>query len=142
MTTTAYDDQLTKLITCCEDGYQGYIEAAKAVKSTELKTNFEENARERMAFRQELLNFNPSLDGDAEGSFQGKTHRAWIHLKDKLNVSDEEICADCITGEKQAIDQYEEVLEEKDLDPKLRAVVKMQHDNIVAKEHWLEEKVD
>jgi uncharacterized protein (TIGR02284 family) len=140
--TTPFDTELEKLITCCEDGYKGYVEAADAVKSPELREEFQECAKQRMSFRNELLGFNPSLDGDNEGSFAGKTHRAWINLKDKLNVSDEEICADCITGEKQAIDQYEEVLEQDELDPSLRAVVQRQHDTIVMKEHWLESKVD
>jgi uncharacterized protein (TIGR02284 family) len=132
------DKQLEKLITCCEDGYHGYLEAAKAVDSPDLRKRMEENAAERMQFRAELQGFNPNLHKDeAEGSTAGKVYRSWINFKEKLRVSDDEICADCVVGEKQAIDQYDEVLKDKDLDSSLRALVQRQHDKIVRHCEWM-----
>lgn len=135
---THLDKQLEKLITCCEDGYHGYLEAAKGVETPEIRKRLEENAAERMQFREELKAFNPNVHKDkAEGSTAGKVYRSWINFKEKLRVSDEEIMADCVVGEKQAIDQYEEVLEDKEIDPSLRATVQRQHDKIVRHCEWL-----
>lgn len=134
------DKQLEKLLTCCEDGYHGYLEAAKGIESPNVRKQLEENAAERMSFRQELLYFSPTVHSDTDGSTAGKVYRSWINLKEKMNVSDEEILADCVVGEKQAIDQYDEVLEDKQLEPKLRSVIQKQHDMIVQHCEWLKSR--
>jgi uncharacterized protein (TIGR02284 family) len=90
-----------------------------------------------MEWRNELNRLNPGLEHRKDGSTMGKVYRSWINLKGKLNVSDEEVCADCVVGEKQAIDQYDEVLADETIDANLRSVAERHLGELVAHIEWL-----
>src|SRR5437763_6226464 len=54
-------DIVEELIETCRDGEKGYRDAAEHVKSSELKTFFNEQSRERARFASELQAILPQL---------------------------------------------------------------------------------
>ncbi len=107
---------LKGLINILNDGKIGYKEAVSNVKSESLKSTFLEFSNQRYAFEEELkahiLQHGGSSDND-EGGVLGALHRAWLDIKDAFTSDDDSaILAAIATGEKAALDKYDEVLED------------------------------
>jgi len=104
---------LEELIQTCKDGQKGYEEAATKVKRTDLKTFFNEQARERARFAGELEEELSRLgkgDKKLSGSVAGTLHRAWIETKVSLGAGDKAILEWLEQGEDRAKDAYQKAL--------------------------------
>ncbi|MEP6571979.1 MAG: PA2169 family four-helix-bundle protein [Gemmatimonadota bacterium] len=124
---------LNNLIETCRDGQEGFMHAAEQTKSPELQSLFDNFARQRSQFVNDLQVEVRRLGGDPEqhGSAGGSLHRGWIDLKAKITGRDEHaIVAECERGEDAAVRNYEEALEE-DLPDDLLPVVERQYMQIV-----------
>ncbi len=104
---------LEELIQTCKDGQKGYEEAAAKVKRMDLKTFFNEQARERARFAGELeveLNRLGKGDKKLSGSVLGTLHRAWIDTKVGLGGGDKTVLEWLEHGEDRAKDAYQKAV--------------------------------
>ncbi|AWG20273.1 hypothetical protein FFWV33_01385 [Flavobacterium faecale] len=131
MENTAHNTEATvnileNLIVILNDGKLGYTNAAESVEDTHLKTDFLVFARERSLMIVELQDEVNKLgkSTDTEGGPMGALHRAWIDLKSIFTGGDKEaIINACITGEKAAIEEYENALKDVQLNTMLHPVI-------------------
>ena len=107
---------LNDLIETCKDGQAGYRKAADFVNDPDMQTLFDSYSLQRTQFINDLqaavryFGGTPVLHGTVEGTL----HRGWMVLRSKINNGDEEaILAECELGEKAALHNYEEALQEK-----------------------------
>ena len=124
---------LNDLIETCKDGEQGFRDAADGVKRADLKAVFNEYARQRTQFVNELQRHVTRLGGEAEtsGSASGAMHRGWINLKSAITGKDDDaILNEAERGEDVAVKAYQKALEE-DLPSDLRSVVEEQYRQIL-----------
>jgi uncharacterized protein (TIGR02284 family) len=119
---------LNSLIETCKDGERGFRDAAEGITNPEIRSMFEECARERATFARELQNCVSRLGGrtETEGSFAGTMHRGWINLKEALTGRDNKaIINEAERGEDVAKEEFQKALE-KDLPTDIRAIVDRQ----------------
>jgi uncharacterized protein (TIGR02284 family) len=123
---------LNDLIETSKDGENGFRTCAEGVKSTQLKTVFEEAARRCAQGAAELAAKVRALSGDPErsGSATGSLHRGWINIKSTATGMDEAaVLAECERGEDAAKRSYEAALK-KDLPMDVRTIVERQYDGV------------
>ena len=104
---------LSELIETSKDGELGYRTAAEYVRNTQLQTIFQDYARQRARFIQQLQSEIERLGGTpaTSGSLTGALHRGWIDVKSALSGGDGgPIVAACEAGEDAAAGAYERVL--------------------------------
>jgi uncharacterized protein (TIGR02284 family) len=128
-------DCLNDLIETCKDGQKGFREAAVRVGvdgEPELRTVLNVYAQQRAGFEAELQNEvlrrggKPAASGHVSASF----HRGWMDLKSAVTRSNEsDILADCETGEKAALENYNDALK-KNLPADLLDIVRTQQEEI------------
>lgn len=131
--TKDFTSWLNDLIETCKDGERGFRDAADGVKSTSLKTIFNEYARQRTQFASELQNLVSRLGGDPQtsGSASAALHRGWMDLKSAITGKDDHaILAECERGEDAAVKNYQKVLAE-DLPSDIRSIVESQYRQIL-----------
>lgn len=121
---------LNNLVETCKDGENGFRAAAEAVANPEIKSFFNNCARQRAQFARELQAEVRRLSGDPEetGSAAGSMHRGWINLKSAITGGDEKaIISECERGEDSAVKAYQEALDETTLPENLRSVIERQY---------------
>lgn len=124
---------LNKLITTLYDGEYGYKEAAENVESVSLQQTFSNIAQQRYNFGHEIKPEIARLGGEVDkgSSVAAGVHRTWMDLKSALATNEESaILAECIRGEKSAIDTYEDVLENNAFSTEARMVIDRQLESI------------
>ncbi|WP_031426627.1 ferritin-like domain-containing protein [Flavimarina sp. Hel_I_48] len=112
-----------KLNTLLEKNYDaeaGYKKAAEDVKNPTLKSYFESRAKDRYDFghaiKAELSSYGQEPDKGT--SIKGDLHRAWMDLKSAFSSDKEEaILEEAIRGEKAAIEDYDEIINDKEVPP-------------------------
>lgn len=113
-------DQLEEILAKNIDAEKGYRKAAENAINGSLKAYFGNRANSRQTFNEELKRQMSIkyLDINVDGSFTGTVHRAWMDVKSFFSAdNDESMLEEAIRGEKAAIDEYEEVLEDAILPP-------------------------
>lgn len=108
---------LKGLINILNDGKVGYKEAIDNVKAENLKSIFLQFSNQRFAYAEELRAHVLQHGGTSEnedGGVLGALHRAWLDIKDAItsNSDDSAILEAIATGEKAALEKYDEVLED------------------------------
>ena len=126
-------NQLNELLIKNYDAEKGYINAMKNVESPNLKIFFKRRATERSQFakelRTEILQYGE--DPKDSGSFTGTMHRNWMTLKSTFTSNDEAaILEEAIKGEKASLDEYNEVLTERNLPPTIDSLL-IKHKNAI-----------
>lgn len=114
MTNEKIADALNKLVVINNDRIEGYETATEGTDEQDLKTMFRQFTQTSQKFRQELANEIRSLGGTpTEGTKNtGKIFRAWMDVKAALTGNDRKAILDsCEYGEDQALETYEDVLE-------------------------------
>ncbi len=110
-------EDLKGLVNILNDGKEGYISATEVANSAELKSMFLELADQRAGYAEELKSHILQHGGESEneeGGVLGALHRTWIDIKQALSSKEDEAILGAIeTGEKAAIEKYDEVLEER-----------------------------
>jgi len=126
-------DQLNELLVKNYDAEKGYINAKKEVDNEKLKTFFGNRAIERARFakelRTEILTYG-ELPEDS-GSLKGSLHRNWMSLKATFSTNNEEtILEEALRGEKASLEEYNELISNKDFPERLVHMLKEQRDAI------------
>ena len=105
---------LNTLITINNDRIEGYETASKETEELDLKTLFAIFISTSQKCKQELISEVHTLGGEvAEGTkISGKFFRVWMDVKAALTGKDRKaILNSCEYGEDEALDTYEEALE-------------------------------
>lgn len=122
-------DQLEEILEKNRDAQKGYAKAAENADNSNLKAYFNTKSRERSSFndslKRELVTSYDEIDDD--GSFTGTMHRAWMDVKSFFSGdNDESMLEEAIKGDKAAVDEYEEVLEDETLPISVADVIREQ----------------
>ena len=126
-------NKLNELLVKNYDAEKGYLNAIDNVDSDRLKMFFKRRASERSEFakelRTEILQYGPVPEDS--GSFKGAMHRNWMILKSTFSSNNEEsILEEAIRGEEACLEDYNEMLKERDLPPTLDAML-LKHRNAI-----------
>jgi len=111
-------NKLNDLLEKTYDAERGFKKAAENTENAQLKSYFETKAQQRYDFghelKSEIKTFGQEIDkGD---SVTGKAHRAWMDVKALFSLdSAEAMLEEAIRGEKAAIEEYDDVLEDTSL---------------------------
>lgn len=122
-------EKLNDLLEKTYDAEKGFKNAAENVDSDRLKRYFKGKAQERYDFghelKSEIAQFGQKVDkGDSMAS---KAHRSWMDLKSFFSSDKEEaMLEESIKGEKKAVEEYNDVLEETNLPPSTETLLRKQ----------------
>ncbi|MGB3468629.1 MAG: PA2169 family four-helix-bundle protein [Cyclobacteriaceae bacterium] len=103
------------------DACKGYEKAAEKVSNPQLSNAFREQAKQRKDFALSLEAQANVLGSEARervenGTFEGNLHRTWMDVKTAFSSDkDEAVLEECIRGEKEALNEYNELLNESTL---------------------------
>ncbi len=127
---------LNDLVETLKDGQYGYQHASENIEDSELKTLFSSYATQRSKFagelQQELIHLGESKP-ETESSVTGALHRGWINLKSALSGGGRHaVLAECERGEDHAVSAFKKACESSDLPAPIQAIVKKQHQEILA----------
>ena len=107
-------EALNDLLVKNYDSENGYKEALLETENPHLKKYFKKQAAQRGQYINELDKAlrEPTRSQLNLGLPAGSMHRVWIDFKTALTgKSDESILEECIRGDKTAVEEYKEVLE-------------------------------
>ena len=111
-------NDLQDIINICKDGAEGYETAANHVEDGELKTLFLRLSQQRKGYVEELKNeaLRNGMELNANGTIKGFFHRNWLATKAAFssNATDK-VVEESMTGEKGALETYNEVLAKHEL---------------------------
>jgi uncharacterized protein (TIGR02284 family) len=127
-------DNLRHLLSICNDGKEGYKNAAQNCDTGELKALFTTYSIQRAEFADKLRTCIREYGGDPDnerGGPLGVLHRTWIDIKTALTTNDNKAVLDaCITGEKAAVEAYEHALENQNMNMETRQLIMQQKSQI------------
>jgi len=129
------ESKLNDLIEKAYDAEKGFRKAADHVDDSRLKTFFTEKARVRSGYITDLRSLLTKHGMDViekDGSASGSMHRAWIDTKAFFSTDEEESMLEEVRkGEKQAIDDYDDILDNCELNQPVRDLLEQQKAEIV-----------
>ncbi|WP_405400280.1 PA2169 family four-helix-bundle protein [Maribacter sp. Asnod2-G09] len=126
-------NKLNELLEKTYDAEKGFKKASENTDNVQLKAFFETKAKQRYDFghelKAEIKTFGQEIDkGD---SMAGKAHRAWMDVKALFSLDNAEaMLEEAIRGEKAAIEEYEDVLEDTSLPSTTATVLRSQKEAI------------
>lgn len=131
--TEKISNNLNELLTKNYDAEAGYKLAEENVKDNTLKEYFGRKAKERYDFGHQIKNemkvYGESPDKGT--SVAGDAHRLWMNVKSTLSKNSEEaVLEETIRGEKNAIEEYQSILNNPNLPPTTEAILNTQLDLI------------
>ncbi|HWQ52868.1 MAG TPA: PA2169 family four-helix-bundle protein [Bryobacteraceae bacterium] len=124
---------LNGLIETCQDGEQGFREAAEGTHNSQTRQIFLEYAQQRSRFASELQILSTEIGGRPKksGSVSGALHRGWMNLRKAIAGNDEgAIIAEAERGEDAAVEAYSKALAQ-DLPADIREVVDRQYRQVL-----------
>ncbi|SMB99928.1 NAD-dependent aldehyde dehydrogenase [Hymenobacter roseosalivarius DSM 11622] len=137
-TARAYND----LVEINETGAKGYQEAAEGIKNPQLKSQLSQFSQQRAKFASELKQQASQFGINSEDTttVQGlatdaaaAVHRGWINIKSVITGQDDNaILGECETGDKVALEAYEQALKAEGLPAEAKSVIQKQHGEILA----------
>lgn len=140
------ETKLNELLERSYDAEQGFKKASENVESDTLKRFFNDKALERLNFRTELrkeLIANGCDIKEDSGSIKGALHRTWMDTKAIFsNENEESMLEEVRNGEKAALNDYDDVLEDNQLPPTTENILRTQRNTIQSsynKADYLEE---
>lgn len=121
---------LNNLIETCHDGGYGFKASSERTQAQNLKSVFDERARDCASSAAELASTVVRLGGKPEdgGSVSGAVHRGWVAVRDMLTSdsdNDLAVLEECERGEDTALAQYRKALKDP-LPSDIRAIVERQ----------------
>ena len=120
--TEQVSNKLNELLKKNYDAEAGYKQAAENVKNSQLKSYFENRAKDRYDFGHQLKNEIKSF---------GQEPDKGTSIKSKFVANDEEaMLEEAIRGEKAFVENYKEIINETNLPPSTSSVLKTQKDNV------------
>ncbi|QIL74699.1 ferritin-like domain-containing protein [Hymenobacter sp. HDW8] len=137
-TARAYND----LVEINETGAKGYQEAAEGATSPQLKSQLSQFSQQRAQFASELkqqarqFGINTEAGNTVEGvvaDAAAAVHRGWINIKSAITGQDDNaILGECETGDKVALEAYEQALKAEGLPAEAKSIIQKQHGEILA----------
>ncbi|APY00829.1 uncharacterized protein (TIGR02284 family) [Lacinutrix venerupis] len=127
--------KLNELLERTYDAEKGYKKAAENINHTGLKNYFNSKAQQRYDFGHELKSEIKSFgqEVDKGGSIKGSLHRAWMDTKALFSSENEEsMLEESIRGEKTAVSDYNEVINETSLPASTKSILQDQRSKIEA----------
>jgi len=115
------------------DAEKGFKKAMTKTESDSLKEFLKRQALKHNRFATELDKEIRSLNETPkeQGSFTGKLSRAWMDIKVAVSGNhDEAIIEECVRGEKDSAEEYEEALDKNKFLPHLEEILKKQLSDI------------
>ena len=115
------------------DAAKGFEKASENADSAALANYFMNKSRQRENFNKELRTALRAeyADDEVDGSIKAEFHRAWMDIKDFFSQnSDEAMLEESIRGDKDALDVYDELLEEEKLPVGVRNLIMTQRAHI------------
>lgn len=100
------------------DAEEGFKKASENAKHAGLKAYFNNKSQERMNFGNQLKTEikNYGQEPEKDGSATAAVHRTWMEVKTWFSRdNDESMLEEAIRGEKAALNEYQEVLQETTL---------------------------
>lgn len=76
------------------------------------------------SLKRELVASYDEIDDD--GSFTGTIHRAWMDVKSLFGNNDKSMLQEAVRGDKAAVEEYEEVLEDPALPMQVATIIREQ----------------
>ncbi|ULC60082.1 PA2169 family four-helix-bundle protein [Flaviramulus sp. BrNp1-15] len=133
--TEEISNKLNELLIKNYDAEKGYLNAIDNVNNDRLKMFFKRRASERSEFakelRTEILRYGEVPEDS--GSFKGTLHRNWMSLKSLFSSNNEEaILEEAIRGEEASLDEYNEILKDRNLPPSIDSLLIKQKNAIQA----------
>jgi uncharacterized protein (TIGR02284 family) len=125
--------KLNELLEKNYDAEKGYKKAAEIVENPQLKQFFETQAQNRYDFGHELKTEIKSYGEtpDKGTSISGDMHRAWMDIKTTFTSNDEEaILNEVKKGEKSAVEEYNEIINDTTLPPTTQSILSKQRESI------------
>lgn len=125
--------KLNELLEKNYDAEAGYKEAKEQVKSTALKGFFDTQSQERYNFGHELKTEIKNLGEKPEKgtSLVGDAHRVWMNVKSTFSSNnDEAVLEEAIRGEKAALENYNEIINDNEVPQAIRNVISSHRDRI------------
>lgn len=122
----ALTDKLNSLLTTLYDGEKGYAEAAEQVENTTLQTRFKELSQQRYDFGHELKAEMKKygVKPNKGTSVVADIHRVWMNIRTAITNNEEEVLLqECVRGESNAVDTYEDILADVKLPETSRSVL-------------------
>ncbi|EPR73500.1 hypothetical protein ADIWIN_1530 [Winogradskyella psychrotolerans RS-3] len=130
------EEKLNDLIEKAYDAEKGFKKVAENVDNPRLKTFFLNKSRVRSGYVNELtdtLRKSGMEVTERDGSWSGSLHRAWIDTKAFFSMdNDESMLEEVRNGEKTAIEDYNDILDNYELNPTVRALLLKQKSEIQA----------
>ena len=131
--TDTIGERLNDILEKTYDAEKGYKKAAENTDHIALKAYFERRSKERYGFghalKSEMTQFGQVPDKG--GSATGAIHRAWMDTKALFSSDDaESMLEESIRGEKSAVEEYEDVLEDTSLPPSTATLLTQQMNSI------------
>lgn len=126
-------EELNDLVEKNHDAVDGFKNAAEKVRDNELKDRLMEHAHQRNEFNSELRQEITALGGTAKESKEGSAslHQTWMDIKTALSSDKEEaVLEECIRGDKNALKEYRDVLEETEVPNNVKTTVRHQMEKI------------
>lgn len=126
-------EKLNDLLEKTYDAEKGFKKASENVEHGQLKQYFSGKAQERYDFghalKTEIRQFGQEVDKG--GSVAGTVHRSWMDIKSLFSADDEEaMLEEAITGEKNAVEAYDEILSDTSLPASTATLLRQQRDTI------------
>lgn len=124
---------LNELLEKNYDSEKGYKKAAEIVDNAKLKQFFNSQAQHRYDFGHELKTEirNYGETPEKGGSTSGTIHRTWMDIKSTFTSNDEEaILEEVVKGEKKAVEEYSEVVQDTTLPPTTQKILTKQIESI------------
>ncbi|MBP0903679.1 PA2169 family four-helix-bundle protein [Mariniflexile gromovii] len=131
--TETISKKLNALLEKTKDAEKGFKTAAENTNNTYLKQYFERKSKERYHFGYELNNEIRSFGerADNSGSITGVAHRTWMDIKALFSLdNDESMLEESIRGERAAVQEYKDVLNETSLPISTHTILLKQQDAI------------
>ncbi|MDO7172334.1 ferritin-like domain-containing protein [Mariniflexile sp. AS56] len=116
--TETISTRLNALLEKTNDAEKGFKKASENTDHTYLKKYFERKSKERYQFGYDLNNEIRTFGErpDKSGSVTGAAHRAWMDVKALFSLdNDESMLEEAIRGEKAALQEYKDVLNDTSL---------------------------
>ncbi len=126
-------NRLNELLEKNFDAEEGFKKASENAKHAGLKAYFNKKSQERLNFgnqlKSEIKNFGQ--EPETAGSAAGAAHRTWMEVKTWFSAdNDESMLEEAIRGEKAALNEYQEVLQETTLPATTKDLLKSQKSTI------------
>ncbi len=122
-------NKLNDLLEKTNDAQKGFKKASEHTDNSYLKGFFERKAAQRSNFGQELKTEIESFNQELEDrdSVTAKAHRVWMDVKAMFASDNEEaMLEEAIRGEKAAVAEYNEVLNQSNLPPTTQTLLNQQ----------------